>query len=282
MNRAMWPTEPSGPSGRSIALWLVVAFIVGSLTWYGVSTYAPAKGNATAPGVVDLSSCPIDGARTIGQLAAGDTVWLIGVTDGRWGVIRHPDDPARPAWVPLALLDTSATARDLPQLDCEVDPTTVTTPPPSTTPVTTVVGATTIPGLPTTTSTSTTIVNTTIATDTFPPSVTVSADRPYLYVTPAPACAEETTIEVSITVADPTLPLSIRSITADWSTAGGSHTTGLVPVAGNRFQLTVSTNGPATGEVPVVITATATDGAGNVGTGTVTVSLRAAGSFGCG
>jgi len=52
-------------------------------------------------------------------------------------------------------------------------------------------------------------------------------------------------------------------------------------VAGNRFSLQVLANGPNGGETPLTLTATGADGAGNVGTGQVVVSLRDPRSFGC-
>ena len=78
-----------------------------------------------------------------------------------------------------------------------------------------------------------------------------------------------------------TLPLSIRSIIANWNSPAGPQSANLTPVAGNRFQLVITANGPASGELQVTITATAADGAGNVGAGTLTVSLRNPASFGC-
>ena len=86
---------------------------------------------------------------------------------------------------------------------------------------------------------------------------------------------------MSIAVVDPTLPLVIRSIVATWTSPSGPQTANLQPVAGNRFKLVISANGPTSGELPVTITATAADGAGNVGSGVVTVSLRDPASFGC-
>ena len=86
---------------------------------------------------------------------------------------------------------------------------------------------------------------------------------------------------MSIAIADPTLPLTLRSIVATWNSPAGPQTANLSPVAGNRFKLVITANGPAAGELPVLLTATATDGVGNVGTGTATVSLRNPSSFGC-
>ena len=60
-----------------------------------------------------------------------------------------------------------------------------------------------------------------------------------------------------------------------------AFTANLVPVAGNRFSLQVLANGPNGGETPLTLTASGADGAGNVGTGQVVVSLRDPRSFGC-
>ena len=267
---------------RPVAILVVMCAVAAAAGWFVVSHFAPQKAASSAAGAVDLYSCPMDGAQSIGQLQPGDDVWLIGVTDGRWGVVRHPDDPTRPAWAPLAQLGTGVPTGGLPEMSCDVNPTTGTTAPPTTVPPTTVVGAPTTSSTTTSTTSSTTsTTSTTIATDRTPPVVTLSANRPYLYVSPAPNCAAEAELEVSVAVADPTLPVSIRSIVATWDTPSGPQSTGLAPVAGNRFKLVVTANGPTSGELPVTITASAGDGAGNVGTGTVVVSLREPGSFGC-
>ncbi|MEI8240123.1 MAG: hypothetical protein WCI22_11945, partial [Actinomycetota bacterium] len=130
----------------------------------------------------------------------------------------------------------------------------------------------------TTTSTSTTLPG-----DTTPPSVTVSANRDHLFVdTTVAPCSKQVDLEVTITVADPSLPVAIRSIVATWTSPTGPQTTGLTPLAGNKFALHVKDHGPTAGEVPLTLTATAVDGVGNVGTGNLTVSLRSGSSFGCG
>jgi hypothetical protein len=265
-----------------VVILLVVCLVAAAAGWFVVSQFAPQKAASSASGAVDLFSCPMEGAQSIGQLQPGDDVWLIGVSEGRWGVVRHPDDPTRPAWVPLAQLGTSVRTGGLPEMSCDVQPPTATSAPSTTAPPTTVAGAPTTSSTTSSTSTSTsTSTTTTTPTDVIPPVVTLSANRPYLYVSPAPKCATEVELEVSVSVADPTLPVSIRSIIATWVTPAGPQSAGLAPVAGNRFKLVVTENGPTSGEVPVVITATAADGAGNVGSGTVNVSLREPGSFGC-
>ncbi len=262
--------------GPPVAVLVVVSLLAAGLGWFLVSRFAPKKEAIAAPGAVDLFSCPMDGAQSIGQLQPGDAVWLIGVSDGRWGVVRHPDDPTRPAWVPLAQLGTTVRTGGLPELSCDVNPATATTAAPSTT-----LPPTTLPGAPSTSSTTTSTTSTTIVTDRTPPTVTLTPNRPYLYVSPAGSCAAEAELEVTVTIVDPTLPVSLRSIVANWTAGGALQTAGLTPVAGSRFKLTVTNNGPAAGETPLTITASASDGAGNIGTGTVTVSLRAPKDFGC-
>jgi hypothetical protein len=269
--------------GRPVATLVLVSLLAAGLGWFVVSRFAPKREASAAPGAVDLFSCPMEGAQSIGQLQPGDDAWLIGVSDGRWGVIRHPDDPTRPAWVPLAQLGTNVRTGGLPEMSCDVNPATATTATTATTaPPTTVVGSPTTSSTTTSTTSSTTsTTSTTIASDRTPPTVTVTPNREYLYVTPAGTCAAEAELEVSVAVVDPTLPVAIRSIVANWTAGGALQTAGLTPVAGNRFKLTVAANGPTSGETPLTITVSASDGAGNIGNGTATVSLRAPGDFGC-
>jgi hypothetical protein len=264
-----------------------VALVLGSLvlaaaSWFGVKTFADADAPATAPGAVDLYSCPMDGAVSIGQLQPGDDVWLVGVSDSRWGVIRHPDDSTRLAWVSLAQLQIAAPTQGLPEMTCDANPTTITTSTTIAAPTTTArptAGTTTTTS--STTTSSTTSTSTTIGGDHEPPTVSLTADREYLYVTPSAACPNETALEVTVTVLDATVPLTIRSIVAEWTAAAGPQQASLTPIGGTRFQLVINANGPPAGEAPLLITATATDGAGNVGSGVLTVSLRDPRSFGC-
>jgi hypothetical protein len=262
---------------------VVGSLLAGAVGWYAVSQVGADDQSGTAAGMVDLFSCPIDGAKSIGQLHADDQVWLMGVSaDRRWVVVRHPDDPSRPAWAPSALISTSADAGDLPEMGCDLNPVTGTTAPPTTVPPTTIAGAPTTASTTTSSTTSTsTTTTTTIPLDTTPPTVTLATNRAYLYVAPAAKCPLEAELEVTVTVADPTVPLTLRSIVATWASPAGPQTANLTPIAGNRFRLAISANGPTAGELPVTITATAADGANNVGTGVTTVSLRNPTTFGC-
>jgi hypothetical protein len=266
-----------------------LALAVGSLAaaaggWFGVQQLTAEEPSADVISTTGMYSCPDDGLTVIGSLEEGARVWLIGVTDDRWAVIRQPDQPDRPAWVPLAQLSTSANSGQLPELTC-ASAIGATTTAPSDSQVATSVGATsTTIVLATTTSAASTTssTSTTIVTDITPPVVTVTADRAYLYVlTTAAPCNAETTLLVTIAVADPTVPLTIRSIEATWDAPAGPQRANLTPAGGNTFQLQVLTNGPATGETPLTLTATGSDGAGNVGSGQLVVALRDPASFGC-
>jgi hypothetical protein len=273
-----------GGAGARIAL-ILGSLAAGVLGWFLVSTFGPSDEASSAPGAIDLYSCPIDGAQSIGQLQPDADVWLIGQSAGRWGVIRHPDDPDRLAWVPLAQVSTAANQGDLPEMGCDENPVTGTTAPPTSAPDSTAVGASSTSSTSTSSTSSTSsTTSTTIPSDRTPPTVTLAANPPertYLYTSPAPGCPFEASLEVAVSVADPTLPVSIRSIIANWNSPAGPQSANLTPVAGNRFQLVITANGPVSGELPVTITATAADGAGNVGAGTLTVQLRNPASFGC-
>jgi hypothetical protein len=274
----------SGPgTGARVAL-VVGSVVLGLGGWFAVKTVADADAPAAAPGAVDLYSCPMDGAQSIGQLQPGDDVWLIGVSDGRWGVIQDPDTPDRPAFVALSQLGITQPSRDLPEMGCDANPSTGTTVPPTTVAPSTSIastGSTSTTTTSSTSTTSTTTTSTTIPGDRVPPTVTLTADREYLYVSPSVACPDETALEVTVAVVDPTVPLTIRSIVAEWAAPAGPQQANLTPIGGTKFQLVIPDNGPPAGETPLTITATASDGAGNVGTGVLTVSLRDPRSFGC-
>ncbi len=278
-------------SGLGARLALVAGSLAaGGLGWFGAQQLTNEEPTATALAATDFFECPVTddptGVVSVGQVHAGDTVWLIGTTDVRWAVIRNPDHPERPAWLPLALIDTAVSPGSLPQLTCSqaaVTATTVATG--ATGPSTTIaqgVASTVVLQSTTTESSTTTSTSTTVATDREPPLVTVTADRAFLYVlTDRAPCSLETTLEVTIVIADPTVPLTLRSIVATWNAPAGPQTANLVPVAGNRFSLQVAENGPASGETPLILTATASDGAGNVGIGELIVALRDPRSSGC-
>lgn len=265
-------------SNGARALFIAGCLLAGAVGWFTTS-HVGASSNGTAAGTVNIYSCPMAGATSIGQLHTGDAVWLIGVTDHRWAVIRHPSTQDRPAWVPLAMIRTSADAGDLPEISCTTDPSTGTTAPASTSPATTVVGASTT--TTTTAPASTTSTSTTISTDTTPPVVTVTADRDFLYVSPAPKCAAQESLLVFVQVTDPSIPTNIGAPTATWTTATGIHTANFVTSNGNGFRLVITADGPTSGDIPVTITATGFDAAGNKGAGTLIVQLRNPATNGC-
>ncbi len=278
-------------SGLGARLALVVGSLAaGGVGWFGAQQFGDEAATATMLAATDFFECPVTADPTavvsVGQVHAGDSVWLIGTTDDRWAVIRNPDHSDQPVWLPLALIQTDRSPASLPQLTCTQAAVTATTlaagdSGPSTT-LGQVVSSTVVLEGTTTESSTSTSTSTTVPSDREPPLVTVTTDRPYLYVlTNRAPCSLETTLEAAIVVADPTLPLTIRSIVATWDSSAGPQTASLVPVAGNRFSLQVAANGPAGGETPLTLTATASDGAGNVGVGQVIVSLRDPRSFGC-
>ncbi len=269
-----------------------LALVVGSLGAAGAGWFVAGKvhdnqQSGTAVGEVSIYECPAPGENAIGVVNASTELQLVGVTDDRWAVIQRPDKPGQLAWIPLAFVDTDADAGDLPELTCGAAAI-----PPGTAPSTTIEIATTRPATTTssttTTSTTTTSTTTTIATsstlsgDVTPPTVTLTANRAFFYVPPVnAACIGQDQLDVTVVIDDPTLPRSIGSIQATWTGPSGAQTADLTPIGGNRFRLQITANGPATGELPVTITATGSDGAGNVGTGQLIVPLRQPASFGC-
>jgi hypothetical protein len=250
-----------------------IAFVLGSLLaaaigWVGVSHVAGADHGGSAKGAVDIFSCPMTGGRSIGQLHAGDAVWVMGVSQHRWAVIRHPLEPDRPAWVPLAMLRTNANPDELPEMGCDADPNTATTPPPTTGPESTLPGATTTTLPATTTSSSTT---TTISSDTTPPTITITADnnQKIVYTKSLNQCSS--TLLFRIKIADPSLPLVLSGVEVSWP--GSDGTVQAKNPFKNEWQVLfegVTINAP---QVPLTITVTAKDGAGNVGTGTLQLTL---------
>ena len=270
-----------------------VALLVGSLAAAGAGWFSAGRlhdGNSgTALGEVSIFDCPAPGGAAIGVVSAGDTLQLIGLTDDRWAVIQRPGKPEQLAWMPLVFVDTDADIGDLPQITCgsaasatttTIADVTATTQPASTTTSST---STTTSTTSTTTSLVTSIsTTTTVSSDVTAPTVTLSANRAFFYVSPvSTTCLGQDQLDITVAVADPTLPLSVRSIQAEWTGPSGAQTANLTPIGGNRFRLQITANGPASGEVPVVIIATGSDGAGNVGSGQLIVPLRQPASFGC-
>ncbi|MDO8391571.1 MAG: hypothetical protein Q7V57_13910 [Actinomycetota bacterium] len=250
----------------------LAAGVVGARAYFD----EPAVTTGTVGAGVNVYECPMAGALSIGQVHAGDKVWLIGVTGGRWAVIRHPLDPDRPAWMPLALVNTAADTGDLPELGCAdaVDlaggaPTETTT---ATDEGSTTTVVSTVPLDSTTTSSSST--TTTIVADTTGPTVQITLDADVLSV-----CA---TLTAKVVVDDPTLPLSIISVRATWTTGGVEREKGFTRkenVSGNQFTLTISKaeSGLSSGSVPLTVIVLARDGLNNRTTATLTIILSSVG-----
>lgn len=268
-----------------------VTLVLGSLAtgvggWFGAGQLHRADDTSgIAVGATSIYDCPVAGGAAIGVVSAGEELELLAVTGDRWAVIRHPANANQLAWIPLAMVDTDANAGDLPELTC--GPEAAEAPTTTAAATTTTLASATTTSSTTTTSTSTTTTSiattSTVSGDVTPPTVTVTANRAYLYVPPVnAACTGEDQLEVTVVVADPTLPISIQSVQAAWTGPSGAQTAALTPIGGNRFRLQITSNGPNSNDLPVTITATGSDGAGNVGSGQLVVSLRRAASYGCG
>jgi hypothetical protein len=259
-----------------------IAFVLGSLLaaaigWVGVSHVAGADHGGSAKGAVDIYSCPMSGARSIGQLHPGDAVWVMGVSEHRWAVIRHPLTPDQPAWVPLAMIRTNANPDELPEMGCDTNPNTATTPPPTSSPASTLPGETTTTLPESTTSSSTT---TTISSDTTPPTITfrVDNDQKIVYTKTVNQCSD--TLIFSVRIADPSLPLTLNGFDVTWPGGDGSVVAQQL-IGTNKWQVVFSGQAISAPQVPLTITATATDGAGNQGTGTLLLTLATPPATGC-
>jgi len=282
--------EPFGDAvsgvGARVAL-AIVSLSAGAVGWYGAGQLRGNEESGTALAATAIYGCPTPSGSAIGAVNAGDEVQLVGVTDDRWAVIRHPANSEQLAWLPLAMIETDSDAGDLPQVTCGAAAQATASTVASTTTSTPLVSETTTSST-TTSSTTTTLTTTTIAStttapsDVTPPTVTLTANRAYFYVSPVGAsCAGQDRLEITVVLTDPTLPVTIQSIQATWTTPGGVVTATPTPIGGNRFLLQVTTNGPTSGELPVTISASGSDGAGNVGSGQLIVALRNPPSFGC-
>ena len=258
-----------------------IEFVLGSLLaaaigWVGVSHVAGAEHGGSAKGAVDIYSCPMKGARSVGQLHPGDAVWVMGVSEHRWAVIRHPLTPDQPAWVPLAMIRTNANTDELPEMGCDANPSTATTPPPTST-------ESTLPGPATTTtvpaSTTSSSTTTTISGDTTPPVITLTADndQKIVYTKTVNQCSD--TLIFSVRISDPTLPLTLNGIDVTWP--GSDGTVKATPLLKNKWQIVFTGQSLSAPQEPLTITATATDGAGNQGIGTLQITLAAPPATGC-
>jgi len=278
--------EPVGDAvsgvGARVAL-AVVSLSAGAAGWYGAGQLRGDEESGTALAATAIYGCPTPGGSAIGAVGAGDEVQLVGVTDDRWAVIRHPANSEQLAWLALAMIETDSDASDLPQVTCGAAAQAPASTVASTTTSTPLVSETTTSTTTSSTSTTTTIASTTTTpSDVTPPTVTLTANRAFFYVSPVGAsCSGQDRLEITVVVTDPTLPVTIQSIQATWTTPGGVVTVTPTPIGGNRFLLQVATNGPTSGELPITISASGSDGAGNVGSGQLIVALRHPPSFGC-
>ncbi len=83
----------------------------------------------------------------------------------------------------------------------------------------------------------------------------------------------------SVRISDPTLPLTLNGIDVSWPGSDGSLK--VDPLAKNKWQVVFSGLTLSVPSVPLTITATATDGAGNVGTGSLQLTLANPPATGC-
>ncbi len=229
--------------------------------------------------VVAVFDCPDTGGGAIGAALGGDRVWVTGRSGG-WALIRLTDGSGRPAWIPLSELDVDGTRADvaaLPVIDCTPPEQWGGAPTVSTDPVATSPG------------TSAPSVNTTIATessaspttgpDTQAPTLSVNPNRSSFHgANGDPACPDLLT--VAVTATDNRGSATVTGVVARWTFNGGPVQQPLAPAGSGTWTLQVFSQVPVP-QGTVTITATATDPAGNVGTGSAQVLLLDPGSNGC-
>ena len=158
---------------------------------------------------------------------------------------------------------------------------TTTLAPTTTTSTTTTVVPTTVPVVvtPSPSTTSTTAVP--LPSDKTGPTVALTLSRDYLYTgSNLLPCRDEGTVDLAVTLDDPTQPPSVTEATWSFVGSNGAARTGaLAPLSTGRYRFgPVDVGGPNGGAVPVTFKVTASDGASNSTVKTITVSLRAAGA----
>ena len=191
----------------------------------------------------------------------------------------------RPA-VPRSSTTTGLAATPAPAPTTTAAPTitvaSTTTVAPIETPTTTTVVPTTVPVVVTpspSSTTSTTAVP--LPPDKTGPTVALTLSRDYLYTgSNLLPCRDEGTVDLAVTLDDPTQPTSVTEATWSFVGSNGAARTGaLAPLSTGRYRFgPVDVGGPNGGAVPVTFKVTATDGASNSTVKTITVSLRAAGA----
>jgi hypothetical protein len=217
------------------------------------------SGTATYYGCSDDSQL----GAALGDLQRGDEVWVIGRSGIDYLVIRNPRQLTSPAWIDADNLVISSEFADVPELTCDSASTAAAAPPPIDATTTTIPSPTsTAPSAtPAPTATPTTPAPTTPA-DTTGPTVTISPATTTL-------CSfglnSETILQFGVAANDPTGPVTINSVT--WARGSGSGTA--ASLGGGQHRLSAPLGG--SGSI-ITITATATDGAGNVGSTSVQVT----------
>ena len=254
------------------------------------------------PDAASYYGCSDDSARgaALGDLHRGDQVWIIGRTGASWAVIRHPDNPGAPAWMPRAALADYGDLEGLPELTCSTalaaaaapvptsaSPTSATatassapsspTAPPPTAPTsaprttagstraqpTTPASATPAPTAPTPTPPAT------APKDTTGPALTLTTDSGFLYSEGSSACtAYRQQVTLTVAASDP----SGATVTAATWTAGGKSGAA-TSLGGGRFRV-----GPLysthSGTIPMTLSVTARDSLGNTSNAARTVDFR--------
>jgi hypothetical protein len=239
----------------------------------------------------------------LGDLHRGDQVWIIGRTGASWAVIRHPDNPGVPAWMPRAALTDYGDLQGLPELTCSTalaaaalvpsaaaptsaSPASATAtassaPPAPTPPRSTAAGSTrTQPIAPAPTTTAPTAAPTTRATptptspattpkDTTGPALTVTTDSGFLYSEGSSACtAYRQQVTLTVAASDP-FGATVTAVT--WAAGGKSGAA--TSLGGGRFRV-----GPLysthSGTIPMTLTVTARDSLGNTSNATRAVDFR--------
>ena len=188
----------------------------------------------------------------------------------------------RPA-VPRPSTTTGQATTPAPALTTTAPVTPTTTAAPTETPTTTTtVAPITVPVVVTpspSSTTSTTAVP--LPPDKTGPTVALTLSRDYLYTgSNLLPCRDEGTVDLAVTLDDPTQPTSVTEATWSFVGSNGAARTGaLAPLSTGRYRFgPVDVGGPNGGAVPVTFKVTASDGASNSTVKTITVSLRAAGA----
>ncbi len=293
--------KPRGEAGLSALLVVVAGALVGGLA------IGAAAGIATAPDP-EVVEAPDEVAGTVTRLTVaglrcpggavvatfhdGDRVLATGRdATSTWIEVRDPQNLSARVWIAAGVLDAD-TEPDLPEPDLPertCGGTTVTTLPETTTSTPSSTTTTTRPGTTTTTpsptpttssggptTTTTTTPGPTTPPDAAPPEITqFAASRTNIIEDDAAVCGTNgLTLTVTGVVTD---AVGVASVTARWTVGAKSGTT-TVTQSGTSYSATI---GPfatdtvpyPTDELPLTITLTAADAAGNQASANTTVTL---------